>query len=133
MMTLEKAKKALSLAEQKAQELKIAVSIALVDENGIPVASVKMDGAISVSPKFALAKAYTSGTTGMATAAIASYSAPGKPYYHIDTLFGGELTAIAGGVPVMENGKLIGGIGVGGPMDVSQDAACAESALAAFT
>ena len=43
-------------------------------------------------------------------------------------MFGGELTDIAGGIPVKIQGKLIGGVGVGGSMDVTQDAQCAQEA-----
>jgi len=128
-MDYSKVKKAIEAAEAKAKELGIAVSIAIVDEYGDLVAFSRMEGAIKISPKFAIAKAYTSGTIGMATADMAPYAAPGKPYYGLDALFGGELTTIAGGLPVKAGDKLVGGIGVGGSADVSQDLECAKAAL----
>lgn len=128
-MNYSKVKKAIDVAEAKAKELGIAVSIAIVDEYGDLVAFSRMEGAIKISPKFALAKAYTAGTIGMATADMAPYAVEGKPYYGMDALFGGELTTIAGGLPVKDGNKLVGGIGVGGSADVNQDAECAKAAL----
>lgn len=128
-MDYSKVKKAIDVAEAKAKELGIAVSVAIVDEYGDLLAFSRMEGAIKISPKFALAKAYTAGTIGMATADMAPYAAPGKPYYGMDALFGGELTTIAGGFPIKIGDKLVGGIGVGGSADVSQDVECAKAAL----
>lgn len=132
MLTLEQAKKALELAEAKAKEVGANVSIAVVDASGVLVAASKMDAAITISPRFAYVKAFTSASIGMPSKDLAPYDVPGKPYYGVHTILGGELTTIAGGQPILVDGKLIGGIGVGGSTDVSQDDACASAALAAF-
>ena len=87
-----------------------------------------MDNVLNIRPKFAHAKAFTSTNLGMATADLAPFATERKPYYGFNTLFGGELTDIAGGIPVKIQGKLIGGVGVGGSMDVTQDAQCAQEA-----
>ena len=79
-MDFSKAKKVIEAAEAKAEELGIAISTAIVDEYGDLVAFSRMKGAIKISPKFALAKAYTAGTIGMATVDMAPYAVPGKPY-----------------------------------------------------
>ena len=127
-----KVRKAIEASEIKAKELGIAVSTAIVDEYGDLLAFSRMEGAIKISPKFALAKAYTAGTIGMATADMAAYAVEGKPYYGMDALFGGELTTIAGGLPIKADDKLVGGIGVGGSADVSKDVECAKAALEAL-
>lgn len=129
-MDYKKAKEALSAAEEKAKELGAAVSIAIVDEYGDLVAFSRMEGALKISPKFAMTKAFTAGTMGMPTGDIAQYTGEGKPYNGMTSLFGGELTTIAGGLPIKEGEKLVGGVGVGGSYDVSQDVECAKAALA---
>lgn len=128
-MDYSKVRKAIEAAEAKAKELGIAVSVAIVDQYGDLVAFNRMEGAIKVSPRFAMTKAYTAGTIGLATADMAQYTGEGKPLYGFEALFGGGLTTIAGGLPVKKGDQLIGGIGVGGSYDVSQDLACAEAAL----
>lgn len=128
MFTLNKAKKALEASEEKAKKLSIAVSTVILDTQGSVIAASRMDGAIPLSPRFAYTKAYTSASLGMPSEGLAEYAKEGKPYFGITTIFGGKLTAIAGGAPVKINGKIVGGVGVGGAMDVSQDAQCAQAA-----
>ncbi|CAN5361177.1 hypothetical protein BH10PAT1_BH10PAT1_6480 [soil metagenome] len=129
MITLAKAKQALEAAEKKAEELKVNVSIAVVDDHGVLITGSKMDEAFYISPKFALEKAYTSANLMMPTETLLAYAADNKPYFGVNTLFGGQLTAIAGGLPVKMNGKVVGAVGVGGSADTSQDVACAKEAV----
>lgn len=128
-MDYSKIRKAIEASEAKAKDLGIAVSTAIVDQYGDLVAFSRMEGAIKISPKFAIAKAYTAGTIGMPTADMAAYAGEGKPYQGMTALFGGELTVIAGGLPIKSADKLAGGVGVGGSADVSQDVECAKAAL----
>jgi len=88
-----------------------------------------MDKAFYISPKYAYTKAYTSANLKLATGDIAPYTSEGKPYYGMGSLFGGELTTIAGGLPVTVNGRTIGGVGVGGSSDPNQDVLCAQEAV----
>lgn len=131
-MDYELAQNALAAALEKAKSLGIAISVAIVDQYGDLVAFGRMKGAIKISPKFAIAKAYTAGTIGMGTSDMASYATEGKPYYGLTSLFGGELTTIAGGLPIKKGEELIGGIGVGGSADVQQDLECAQAGAAVF-
>lgn len=131
-MDLLLAKKALELSEKKAQELGIKITTVVVDEHGIVVALSRMEGAFHISPKFAFSKAHTAALLRMPSGNIAEYAREGKPYFSINTAFGGELITIPGGVPVEVDGEIIGGIGVGGSLDVNEDVLCAQAGLEAF-
>src|SRR3989344_2056485 len=120
MITLDKSKQALEAAEKKAKGLNVAVTITIVDSHGRVISSSRMDGAIPISPRFAYEKAYTSANLGAPTKDLAKFATEGKPYFGLTDIFAGKLTTIAGGIPVFENNRIAGGIGVGGSMDVSQ-------------
>jgi len=128
MITLVKAKDAIDASEKKAKELGIAVSTAIVDDHGDLIALSRMDGALYTSPDFAYAKAFTAARLRLPTEKLGEGVREGKPYYGMNTLFGGKLTPMAGGLPISQDGTVIGAVGVGGSPDVSQDVACAEEA-----
>jgi uncharacterized protein GlcG (DUF336 family) len=128
-MDFSKITQSLDAAEAKAKELGASVSIAIVDNYGVLAGFRRMEGAIKISPRFAMTKAYTAGTIGLTTGDMEGYSLEGKPYYGIESIFGGELTTIAGGVPIMHEKTLVGAVGVGGSTDVSQDAEIAKAAV----
>lgn len=131
-MDYQAAQKVIESAIKKAADLGVTISVAVVDQYGDLLAFARMKGALKISPKFAISKAYTSGTLGLATADMAAYATEGKPYFGLNSLFGGELTTIAGGIPVKKGEELIGGIGVGGSHEVSQDVECAKAGLEAL-
>lgn len=133
MLTFDQAHKAATAATEKAQELGIAVCVSVVDTHGSVIVTLRMDNSLTISPEFATSKALTAAVIGLPTAGIAEYAGEGKPFQGTESAFGGKLMVIAGGLPVTINGTVVGGIGVGGSHDVSQDVVCAEAALAAIS
>lgn len=130
MLSLKIAQEIINKGISKAEELQQNVTIAVVDEHGELVALSKMDGALVVSPHFAQSKAKTSALLGLDTQQIGQYAQPGQPYFGITDAFGGVLMTIAGGTPIKNaEGKILGGVGVGGSYDVKMDAEIATSSL----
>ena len=129
MISLDSARRAAEASTKKAEQLGIKITVVVVDEHGLPVCVNRMEGAFPVSPKFAQAKAYTAATLGVGSGDIAQYAGEGQPYFGVTDAFGGKLMVIAGGLPVKKGGKVVGGVGVGGSMDVSQDVECAKAAV----
>jgi len=129
MITLQKAKLAVEASEKKATELGIAVTTTIVDEHGTVIAVSRMDGAFTVSPDFSFSKAFTSAALGFNSADLEPYAAEGKPYFGINTLMHGKLTTIAGGLPIVIDGKREGAVGVGGSTNTQEDVACAQEAV----
>jgi len=129
-ITLDAAKSAAEAAGQHAQELGVPSTIAVVDESGGLVVLLKMQGAILTSGQMATDKAWTAAATGGPTAQWHGIA------QEVPALgFGlGSITRfcpLAGGLPIVVNGELVGGIGSsGGSLD--QDAEIAQAGLASL-
>ncbi len=130
-MTLDKAKKIIETAKQKAQEMNIPENIAVVDEGGNLVAFERMDGAMILGVSIAQDKAYTAAGSGFPTDGIGELAQPGKLAYGIALADRGRIIVFAGGLPVREGDKVIGGVGVSGGM-APDDKKVAEAGLKAL-
>lgn len=130
-MSLKTALRMISAAQDKSGEIGVPVCIAVVDRGGNLVAQHCMDGAMLISQTLSLNKAYTAVATTMATSELAKYSQPGQPFYGVHTCNFGRITIFAGGLPVLDQGEIVGGIGVSGGSS-EQDVAVAEAGRSAF-
>jgi uncharacterized protein GlcG (DUF336 family) len=119
-----------AVAEAKA--MLVPVTVVVVDESGVIKAMLRMDGAPLVSVQTAINKAYAAAAIGMPPddfyAAIESDAAAVAEFA---TRPG--LALIAGGLPVISDGRPAGAIGVAGAMTGAQDRHIAEAAIAEAT
>ena len=90
-----------------------------------------MDGAFLVSFDVAVKKAYTSVAVKMSTMELNALAQPGGTFYGLDKMEGGNIIIFGGGVPIVEGGTIIGGLGVSGGTG-EEDHSLAEYGLAAF-
>jgi len=122
------AARALDAAVGEARSIGVPVTVVIVDDGGNPKAFRRMDRAPLVSIQTAQNKAYASAAIGMPgddffdaikadAAAVASFaSRPG-------------LALIAGGMPLLINDSVVGGVGVAGAMTGVEDRQIAEAAV----
>jgi len=90
----------------------VPMCIAITDESGHLVAFERMDGGKVTSITIAIDKAFTAGAARKATHEYGEASQPGAPAYGIASAIGGRLMVVAGGLPVVVDGAVVGGIGV---------------------
>lgn len=130
-VTLDAAQTVIAASQQKAQEIRVPMNIAVVDEGNNLVAFARMDGAWLGSIDIAQGKAYTARAFDMSTEALAPLSQPGQPLFGIHASNQGRLIVFPGGVPLKADGTVVGAIGISGGA-VDQDQQVAEAGAAAF-
>ena len=118
-------------AHAEAERQSILVSAAVVDAGGHLVAFGRMDGAEIAGPVLAVDKAYTAVANRTATSELAKLAAPGGELFGLHANGGGRFVIFGGGVPVLVDGIVVGGVGVSGA-SAAQDEACALAALTAL-
>lgn len=118
-------------AAARATEIGVPMCIAVTDESGSLVAFERMDGGKVTSITIAIDKAFTAGAARKATHEYGESSQPGAPAYGIASAIGGRLMVVAGGLPVMVDGAVVGGIGVSSGTP-SQDRDVAQAGIEFF-
>src|SRR5262245_30371246 len=130
-LTLDDAKQMLAGAEAKAVSLGIAYNIAVVNSGGHLLAFVRQDDALIGSIDLAINKARTARIFNKPTSLFAELAQPGEPLYGIQQTNDGRVVVFGGGVPVLVDGQIVGGVGASAGT-VEQDIAVVEAALDAL-
>jgi ferredoxin len=116
-------------AHAYARSVGIAVTAAVVDETGIPVAVGRMDGADSRTAELAVSKAYTAAAFHLATADLAAQAR--QPWLKsLIVAHRGRLLPAPGGLVIFDGITIIGAVGVAGGSAPEQDVLCCQAAFA---
>jgi uncharacterized protein GlcG (DUF336 family) len=124
------AQKALQAAADKATEMKLNMSIAICDAAGHLKAFLRMDGASLLSLQIAQDKGHTAVAGGLPTHKWHEYIKDDAPLIS-GIVHTPRFIIFGGGYPIIEDGQVVGGIGVSGG-HYSQDMECAQAALTAI-
>ena len=131
MIRLEDARRITAAAEKKAIEIGQPMNIAVVDAGGNLVSHVRMDNAWIGSIDISINKAFTSRAFDISTKDLADPSQPKGQFFGIHVSNHGRVMIFAGGIPLKQEGQIVGAIGVSGGSG-EQDHAVAEAGVAAL-
>lgn len=131
VISAEAALQAVSAALAHARHIGARVNISVVDGAGLPAAFVRMPGAPLHSVDIAVDKAYTAASFGLATHAWSDALQSHSAAVREGIVRRPRFVAFGGGLPMEENGMLIGGIGVSGGSE-HEDEAIARAGLRAI-
>ncbi|MBX5454302.1 MAG: heme-binding protein [Acidobacteriia bacterium] len=118
-------------AVRHAVSLGIRINAAVVDPCGVLIAFLRMPGAPLHSIEIAIDKAYTAASFGLPTGAWSTVLEAHAPAVRQGLVLRPRFIAFGGGLPIVEGGERLGGVGVSGGSE-SEDEACARAGLAAL-
>jgi len=103
-----------------------------MDYGGHLVNLKRMDEAVFGSVEISKDKAYTAAATKTTTEDLGKLSQSGQSLFGLNTTNQCRYVIFGGGIPILENGVLIGSIGVSGGT-VEQDVAIAQAGIKKYT
>jgi uncharacterized protein GlcG (DUF336 family) len=130
VITASAASLACQAAVAHAEALGIRINVAVTDASGTLAAFLRMPHAFLHSIDIAIDKAYTAASFGFATSEWAGVVGDDQGL-RTGLSQRPRLVMIGGGLPIVDAGQRIGGIGVSGG-SAEQDEACASAGLAAL-
>ena len=128
-VSYEAATRMIAAAIAKAEALGCKQNAAVVDTGGRLVAFGRMDGAAILGIEGCQRKAFTA-LFGVGTEGFYDMIKDDPSLVHGLSHFA-NATVVGGGLPIMVDGEVVGGIGVGGG-SVEEDVACAQAGIDAF-
>jgi uncharacterized protein GlcG (DUF336 family) len=128
-LSLEHARDCIGRGIARARELGFLVAIAVVDEAGHLIACDRMDGALWVTPEIARAKANAAAGFRASTLDLEERFTKRMLFAdNVATLGDYAFVFGRGGVPVVEDGRVVGAVGVSGAVPADNDHAIADAA-----
>jgi glc operon protein GlcG len=125
-LTLAAAERMISACLSAATARQLSVAVAVVDDGGHSILQSRMDGVPAGAPDIVMGKARTAALFGMETKVLEDF-AMARP-----TFLSTGATLLEGGVPVIQDGCVVGAIGVGGATP-AEDAVLARESIAALS
>ena len=113
-LSIDDARVLLEGAEEKSREIGVPMCSAVTDEAGNLIAFTRMDGAKISSISIAMDKAFTAAAAKKGTHEYNQLAVPGKPTFGIHVTNQGRFSIIGGGLPIIINDEVVGGIGISG-------------------
>jgi glc operon protein GlcG len=135
-LTLEGARTIIAAAAKQADAMNLKVNIAVVDDGGHLLSFDRMNGARPASGYTAITKATTAATLRQPSGPLPAGTSNPDPLLNLSLQIaaqasGGKLTTLHGGIPVVVDNQVIGGVGVGGGSG-EQDAQVARAGVQAL-
>lgn len=127
-ISTETALRAVDGAVQHAVSLGIKINVAVCDASGIPMAFLRMNGAHLHSISISEDKAYTAASFGLPTSKWEQILNNHSESVRLGLPMRPRFVQFGGGLPILIDGVLIGGIGVSGGTE-QQDEDCANYGL----
>lgn len=132
-LTLDLARKLADLCLDRANEMNLKpLTVAVLDASGHLKVLLRQDGTSLLRSEIAQGKAR--GAIGMGLGSRALYNrAQEQPYFiqAMNTIAGGSLVPVPGGVLIRKDGEIIGAVGITGDTS-DNDEACAVAAIEAM-
>ncbi len=123
-ITLAEARTVAAAVEVEAKKNGWSMAVTIIEPNGAPVLSEKMDGTQYGSVEVARKKAETAAAFRRPTSVFQEAVKGGT----LNSIFTGAM-AVDGGQPIVSDGHIIGAVGVSGALGV-QDDQCAKAGIA---
>lgn len=123
-VNLEQAKKVIAAAQAEAKKNNWPVAVAVVDNHGFLVAFEKLDNTQTASVQVAIDKASSSATYRRPSKVFQDALAGGGAGLRVLNLRGAS--TVEGGLPIVVDGKIVGGVGVSG-VNADQDGVAAKA------
>ena len=130
-LQLPDARRIIAAATKKAEDIKQPMNIAVVDAGGNLLAFERMEDAWLGSIDISIKKAWTSRAFNITTQDLAQHSQSGNQFFGIHASNDGKVMIFAGGIPIKQDGQVVGAIGVSGGSG-DQDHEVAHAGVAAF-
>jgi glc operon protein GlcG len=129
-LTLTQAQESIERGIAKARELGFLVAVAVVDDAGHLVACQRMDGALWVTPEIARAKANAAAGFRASTRDLEErWSGPRQLFAsNVAGLDAYQFVFGRGAVPLVDDGRIVGAVGVSGAVPPENDHAIADAA-----